>query len=103
MTAGFLDAFLCRAARQPEAVAFVLHGDAAAPALTNAALRDGALRWAALLRARGARAGDVILLSLPMGRPLLEAFLGTLVAGCVPSMMPVPTPQAGAAAVLVEP
>ncbi len=93
MTAGFLDRFLRRAARQPDAAAFVLYGKAEPAELTNAALRDGAMRWAAALRARGARVGDVVLLSLPLGGPLLEAFIGTLVAGCVPSMMPVPTPK----------
>ena len=90
MTAGFLDAFLRRAAREPEAVAFVFHGEPDAPPLTNAALRDGAQRWAALFRARS-RAGSVILLSLPVGRALLEAFVGALIAGRVPSMMPVPS------------
>ncbi len=93
MTAGFLDCFLRRAACLPDAVAFVLYDKSEPAELTNAALQEGATRWAAALRARGARAGDVVLLSLPLGRPLLEAFVGVLVAGCVPSMMPVPTPK----------
>ena len=93
MTAGFLGAFLQRAVREPDGVAFVLYNEPDRPALTNAALRSGALRWSAMFRAKGARAGDVILLSLPLGRPLLESFIGALVAGLVPSMMPVPTPK----------
>ena len=97
MTAGFLDAFLHRAACEPEGAAFVLYGEAGASPLTNAGLRDEAMRWATLLRATGARRGDVVLLSLPLGRALLESFVGALVAGCVPSMMPVPTPKQDAA------
>ena len=50
-----------------------------------------------LLRAAGTRPGDIVLLSLPLGRPLLESFVGALVAGCVPSMMPVPSPKQDAA------
>ncbi len=97
MTAGFLDAFLRRADREPEGIAFVLPRESGAPALTNADVRDGALRWATLLRAAGARPGDVVLLSLPLCRALLESFVGALVAGCIPSMMPVPTPKQDAA------
>ena len=59
--------------------------------LTNAALTAGALRWAALFRARGARPGDIILLSLPLSDTLIEGFLGALCAGCVPSFMPIPS------------
>ena len=97
MTAGFLDAFLQRAVREPDGVAFVLGAQADAPQLTNAGLRDEALRWAALLRAAGARPGDIVLLSLPLGRDLLASFVGVLVAGCVPSMMPLPTRKQDAA------
>ena len=97
MTAGFLDAFLLRTAREPEGIAFVIRDEAGASTLTNAGLRDGSLRWATLLRAAGTRPGEVVLLSLPLGRALLESFVGALVAGCVPSMMPVPTPKQDAA------
>ena len=97
MTAGFLDAFLQRAAREPDGVAFVLGARDDAPQFTNHGLRDEAMRWAALLRSGGARPGDIVLLSLPLGRDLLAAFVGALVAGCVPSMMPLPTPKQDAA------
>ena len=91
MTAGFLDAFLRRAASEPEAAAIVVYGGHTASTLTNAALKAGALRWASVFRSRGARAGDVILLSLPLCADLIEGFLGALCAGCVPSIMPVPS------------
>lgn len=97
MTAGFLGAFLARAEREPDGVAFVLASEAGAPLLSNQQLRAGAARWTALFRTTGARPGDVILLSLPLGRALLESFVGALVAGLVPSMMPVPTPKQDAA------
>ncbi len=97
MTAGFLDAFLQRALCEPEGVAFVLGAQADAPKLTNSGLRDEAMRWAMLLRAAGAIPSDVVLLSLPLGRDLLASFIGTLVAGCIPSMMPLPTPKQDAA------
>ena len=91
VSAGFLDSFLRRAAREPEAAALVLHTGAGGVMLTNAALKAGASRWTALFRARGARPGDVVLLSLPLGSDLLEGFLGALCAGCVPSVMPFPS------------
>ena len=69
----------------------MLHTGESAVTLTNAALKAGALRWSALFRARGARPGDVILLSLPLGSDLIEGFLGALCAGCVPSFMPFPS------------
>ena len=92
MSAGFLNAFLRRAASEPEAIAFVVHGrGAAASTLTNAALEADAMRWASVFRARGARPGDVILLCLPLCPDLIGGFLGALRAGCVPSFMPVPS------------
>ena len=103
VTAGFLDAFLRRADREPEGIAFVLPRESGAPALTNADVRDGALRWATLLRAAGARPGDVVLLSLPLCRALLESFVGALVAGCKSLDDAGADPQAGCRTVLVEP
>ena len=91
MPAGFLDAFLRRAAREPEAAAIVLYGRESALTLTNIALKTAALRWATLFRARGARPGDVIILFMPLCADLIEGFLGALCAGCVPSVMPVPS------------
>ena len=91
MSAGFLKAFLRRAAKEPEAAALVLYRREGDLTLTNAALMAGALRWAAVFRARGARPSDIILLSLPLCDTLIEGFLGALCAGCVPSFMPIPS------------
>ena len=91
MSAGFLDAFLRRAAREPKAAAIVLYAGGTPVALTNGALRVAALRWATLFRVRGARPGDVVLLSLPVGYDVIAGFLGALCAGCVPSFMPFPS------------
>ncbi len=59
--------------------------------VTQGALVAGARRWAAVLRERGARPGGVVLLSLPLSVELIEAFLGALWVGAVPSFMPYPS------------
>jgi fatty-acyl-CoA synthase len=93
LAAGFLGAFLTRAGQEPSRVAIVLRSGGDTHPLTQGALASGGLRWAALFRIRGAKPGDVILLCLPLSSDLIEAFLGALCAGCVPSFMPYPSPK----------
>ena len=90
MAVGFLGAFLTRADLEPDRVAFVLRVGGGPRPLTHAALASGARRWAGLFRARGGKPGDVLLLCLPLSADLIEAFLGALCAGCIPSFMPYP-------------
>lgn len=52
--------------------------------LTLRALRDGARRYALLLRAHGVGRGDRVLLLLPTGSAFVEAMLGSMLAGAIP-------------------
>jgi len=58
--------------------------------LDAGALRAGARRVAGGLHAAGARAGDRVLLVLPTGAALLEAFLGCNLVGAVPCLVSPP-------------
>ncbi len=91
MSAGFLGALLTRAARDPHRVLFTLHEGATSRDLTQAGLVAAARPWASLLALRGVEPGAVVLIALPLGPDLIHAFLGTLLAGCVPSFMPCPS------------
>lgn len=73
--------------REPERVALVCGTDE----ISYRQLARGALRVAAALRERGARDGDLIAVSLPMGVAQIEAVLGVLAAGGV--YVPVGTDQ----------
>ncbi|MBF0153973.1 MAG: AMP-binding protein [Magnetococcales bacterium] len=57
-------------------------------ALTYGALLDRARSFAGLYQAHGASPGEVIPIFLPHGMDLYPAFLGAMLAGCVPSFMP---------------
>ena len=93
MNAGFLGALLRRASDDPARVLVTLHQDGTDRDLTQADLVEGGRRWAARLRQAGAEPGRVVLVALPLSRDLVGAFLGTLFAGCVPSLMPCPSPR----------
>jgi acyl-CoA synthetase (AMP-forming)/AMP-acid ligase II len=88
-----LDALRCRLEATPEApFAHVVQGSRT-EVLTNAALAAGAARWAGLLAADGCRPGDTVILMLRHGPALYTAFLGCVMAGCVPAFLPFPTPK----------
>ena len=91
MAAGFFASLLDRAGCEPDRRAMVVYRQGEARDVTQGALVAGARRWAGLLRERGARPGCVVLLSLPLCVELVEAFLGALWAGAVPSFMPYPS------------
>ncbi len=93
VNAGFLGALLRRAAADPGRVLVTLHEGGIDRGLTHAELVGGGRRWAARLREVGAEPGRVVLIALPLSADLFGAFLGALFAGCVPSLMPCPTPK----------
>ncbi|MBF0308027.1 MAG: AMP-binding protein [Magnetococcales bacterium] len=59
-----------------------------APRLTYAELLRQSRRYAHFYRGHGAEDGEVIPLFLPHGVDLFPAFLGAMLAGCIPSFMP---------------
>jgi fatty-acyl-CoA synthase len=52
---------------------------------------DSALRWSALLRARGVARGDRVAILMPTSHAFVESMLGTMLAGAVP--VPLATPM----------
>ncbi|MCB4821716.1 AMP-binding protein [Roseicella aerolata] len=88
-----LDALRRRLAAAPGApFAHVVQGGRT-EVLTNAALAAGAARWAGLLAADGCRPGETVILMLRHEPALYTAFLGAMMAGCVPAFLPFPTPK----------
>ncbi|TDG19289.1 AMP-binding protein [Paracraurococcus ruber] len=88
-----LDPIRRRLATAPGAPFVHILRDGRSETLTNAALAEGAARWAALLAADGCRPGEVVVLVLRHGPALYTAFLGAMLAGCVPAFLPFPTPR----------
>ncbi len=87
----FLDAFVARAAASPDAVQFVLVAGVDERPLTHRAIIEGVSRYAELYRFRDRALRTVVLISLLPGEDLIFAFLGALMAGCVPALMPFPS------------
>jgi 1-acyl-sn-glycerol-3-phosphate acyltransferase len=71
-------------ARHPERRHIRLFDAPEEPEITYADLREGALRMAAGLQARGVRPGEMIAIMLPTGRDYFFSFYGILMAGAVP-------------------
>lgn len=86
-----LNKFLRQCEVAPDQLLYTIVNSGSEEALTYRRLMDGALRYASLLKERGASSGDVVLISLKLEPDLVFAFLGALMAGCVPSMMPFPS------------
>jgi acyl-CoA synthetase (AMP-forming)/AMP-acid ligase II len=89
--AGFLTPFLMRAATDPDRVLFTLDVGGNLTPCTHATLLHGARRHAGIFLAAGALPGQTLLISLRPGADLYHAFLGALLLGCIPSMMPFPS------------
>ncbi len=73
---------------EPEEVfAHILVGESH-EVVTRRALWDEAARFANFYIAHGVEAGEIVVIMLPQGRDLLAAFLGAMVAGATPTLMP---------------
>lgn len=92
-TPTLLTALRQHAADAPERVAvhFIASGERSA--LTYGVLYEEACSFAALYRAAGVSLGDVVLIMLPHRRDLYPAFLGAMLVGACPAMLPFPTPK----------
>jgi acyl-CoA synthetase (AMP-forming)/AMP-acid ligase II len=91
-SAGTLPGILAhRLAAHPEDVAVVLATERGDQPLSVRALLEGAASYAAAYRDAGVRADDVVLNLLPPGADLLYGFLGAMLLGGVPSILPFPT------------
>lgn len=78
-------------AQRPEMVFGYFQRGGVETAITRGKLWREAARHAHLLRSRGVRCGEVVLIILPHGPELLYAFLGAMLAGAIPSFMPPPS------------
>ena len=56
-------------------------------------LRQEAAAYAALYRESGLKAGDVLLIMLQHSPEMYYSFIGAMLCGCLPSMMPFPSPK----------
>jgi len=75
----------------PDRGAVVLMGRSSETHLTVRQLLDGAGVYADQYKASGVRPGEVVVDLLPPGAPLLFAFLGGVLMGAVPCVLPFPT------------
>ena len=75
----------------PDRGAVVLMGRSGETHLTVRQLLDGAGVYADRYKASGVRPGEVVVDLLPPGAPLLFAFLGGVLIGSVPCILPFPT------------
>ncbi|TCZ66801.1 AMP-binding protein [Roseicella aquatilis] len=89
--ASLLDAFRQRLDTDPEAPFLHLVTGNRTETLSHERLALAASRWARRLVADGCQPGDTVVIVLRHGAPLYTAFLGALMAGCVPSILPFPT------------
>jgi acyl-CoA synthetase (AMP-forming)/AMP-acid ligase II len=95
----FLSSFLLRSRLEPSRIQFSLVKPSLSEraevcnvqACSNGDILAGAERYATLFRSRGAKPDQIVLISLKPEPALFYAFLGALLAGCVPSMMPFPS------------
>jgi hypothetical protein len=88
---GLLASFIARCNAAPSTVQFVLARVGGNAVVTHAMLWDGGQRYAHLYRRTGAAQGTVVLIALQSSPDLLYAFVGAILAGCVPAMMPLPS------------
>ncbi|WP_313737135.1 AMP-binding protein [Sphingobium yanoikuyae] len=90
--AGLLSALIQRAERAPNSQQFISVSSSGEEVVCTAAslLYEGR-RYASAYLAKGAQPGQAVLISLKPGPDLFHAFIGALIVGCVPSMMPFPS------------
>jgi acyl-CoA synthetase (AMP-forming)/AMP-acid ligase II len=83
----------CQAESAPERPFHHFLRDGTTSTLTFGELwkRSGAI--AATLQSRGIAAGQIVIVSMPMGPDLLAGFLGAMRAGAIPTIMPYPNPK----------
>jgi len=73
---------------EPDRIALVLQSPDGDQAITYVDLMRGALGFANLLERARVRRSEPVILLLQHGRPLIEAFFGTILHGAVPAIMP---------------
>jgi len=93
MTRSILDSLVARAATTPDAPFAHVRTPDGTHTITAAALITEAGRWASLLVEDGCKPGETVIIILRHGPDLYPAFLGCVMAGCVPSFMPFLTPK----------
>ncbi|MBV9993345.1 MAG: AMP-binding protein [Alphaproteobacteria bacterium] len=91
--ATILDNLVRRLGERPDDVFAEVTVAESVTTLTVGGLVDAAERWAARLVELGCRPGDVVIVILKHGPDIYPAYLGAMIAGCVPSFMPFPTPK----------
>src|SRR6185312_2343803 len=91
--ASILDNLKRRRAERPDDVFAEVTSSGSVTTLTVRELVDAAERWAARLAGLGCGPGDVVIVILKHGPDIYPAYLGAMIAGCVPSFMPFPTPK----------
>jgi acyl-CoA synthetase (AMP-forming)/AMP-acid ligase II/acyl carrier protein len=84
---------LRHAATHGDDPAFHVFVDHAVTTLSWAELERRSRAYADHYTAAGARRGDIVVICLRHGPSLQPAFLGAMLAGCVPSFVPFPTPK----------
>src|SRR5215831_11750476 len=92
-----LDSLARRLAERPDEVFAEVASGKTVTTLSVRGVVDAAERWAARLVELGCRPGDVVIVILKHGPDIYPAYLGAMIAGCVPSFMPFPTPKQDAA------
>jgi len=85
--------FLAHCKADPERPFLTISGSFERRVLTFAEMRDMACAYNAHFRARDLARGSVLAIILTHGPELYGAFLGALMAGLVPTLMPFPTPK----------
>jgi len=88
-----LGRFLSVAESRPEHAAFIIDMVGEETVVTYRELRDRASRISQDLTERGIGKGDLVLVVHPTGRDLFACFLGAMMAGAIPSIIPPPTPK----------
>src|SRR6185312_16077988 len=88
-----LDNLVRRLAERPDEVFAEVTQGAAVTRLSVRGLVDAAERWAARFVELGCLPGDVVIVILKHGPDIYSAYLGAMIAGCIPSFMPFPTPK----------
>jgi fatty-acyl-CoA synthase len=87
----FLETILTRSQTAPSNTFAHIWKDGALYVLTWSELIQQALRYSHLLKKCGVREGDVVFIILKHDAALYPSFLGTMLAGAVPSFLPYPT------------
>ena len=90
MVSNFLDRIIARAQAEPERKFAVLHVAGAWHSFEYGTLLRRASVYAGLFASTGLDPGDVVFLVLRQGLDAYAAFLGTMLAGGVPSLLPYP-------------